>query len=109
MKEEQENSRQATQESAAGRTGTTAEKGGRIQGGVEAGANLEGLLYPERPCMSGLFLMTSSWVGSPTMAPGRLYCLQPKMEKLYTVSKKQDQDLTVAQIMNSLLPNSDLN
>ena len=31
-----------------------------------------------------------------------------KMEKLYTVSKKQDWELTVAQIMNSLLPNSDL-
>ena len=30
------------------------------------------------------------------------------MEKLYTVSKKQDQELTMAQIMNSLLPNSDL-
>ena len=30
------------------------------------------------------------------------------MEKLYTVSKKQDWELTVAQIMNSLLPNSDL-
>ena len=29
------------------------------------------------------------------------------MEKLYTVNKKQDQELTVAQIMNSLLPNSD--
>ena len=27
---------------------------------------------------------------------------------LYTVSKKQDWELTVAQIMNSLLPNSDL-
>ena len=38
-----------------------------------------------------------------------LYSLQPKMEKLYTVSKKQDQEMTVAQIMNSLLPNSDLN
>ena len=32
----------------------------------------------------------------------------PKMEKLYTVRKKQDQELTVAQTMNSLLPNSDL-
>ena len=32
-----------------------------------------------------------------------------KMEMLYTVSKKQDWELTVAQIMNSLLPNSDLN
>ena len=32
------------------------------------------------------------------------------MEKLYTDShKKQDQEWTVAQIMNSLLPNSDLN
>jgi len=30
------------------------------------------------------------------------------MEKLYTVNKKQDQELTVAQTMNSLLPNSDL-
>ena len=39
-----------------------------------------------------------------------LYSLQPKMEKLYTVSnKKKDRELTVAQIMNSLLPNSDLN
>ena len=35
--------------------------------------------------------------------------MQPKMEKLYTVSKKQDRELTVAQIMNSLLANSDLN
>ena len=39
---EQENSRQATQESAGGRTRTTAEKVGRTQGGVEAEANLEG-------------------------------------------------------------------
>ena len=37
-----------------------------------------------------------------------LYSLQPKMEKLYS-QQKQDQELTVAQIMNSLLPNSDLN
>ena len=35
--------------------------------------------------------------------------LQPKMEKLYLYSQhKQDQELTMAQIMNSLLPNSDL-
>ena len=34
-----------------------------------------------------------------------------KMKKLYTVSKKKKKDweLTVAQIMNPLLPNSDLN
>ena len=38
-----------------------------------------------------------------------LYSLQPKMEKLYTVSKNKTRSLTVAQIMNSLLPNSDLN
>ena len=50
-------------------------KGWRIQGGVEAGANLEGPLYPERPCVSGLFFMTSSWVGSPTMAPSRICCI----------------------------------
>ena len=31
------------------------------------------------------------------------------MEKLYNSQQKQDQELTVAQIMNSLLPNSDLN
>ena len=29
------------------------------------------------------------------------------MDKLYTVSKKQDRELTMAQIMNSLLLNSD--
>ena len=44
MKEEQESSWQATQESAAGQMRTTAEKGGRIQGEVEAEANLEGPL-----------------------------------------------------------------
>ena len=37
-----------------------------------------------------------------------LYSLQPKMENLYTVSKKIRLG-TVAQIMNCLLPNSDLN
>ena len=34
--------------------------------------------------------------------------MQPKLEKLYTISRKQDQELTLAQIMNSLLQNSDL-
>ena len=38
-----------------------------------------------------------------------LYSLQPKIEKLYTVSKKQDLELTVAQIISSLLQNSGLN
>ena len=36
-----------------------------------------------------------------------LYSLQPKMEKLHTISKKKDQKMTVAQIMNSWLQNSD--
>ena len=36
-----------------------------------------------------------------------LYSLQTKMEKLYS-QPKQDRELTMAQIMNSLLPNSDL-
>ena len=31
-----------------------------------------------------------------------------KMEKFYTVRKKKDWELTVAQTANSLLPNSDL-
>ena len=38
-----------------------------------------------------------------------LYSLQPKMEKLYTVSKNKTRSWLVAQIINSLLPNSDLN
>ena len=44
-------------------------KGGRIQGGVEAEANLEDPLYPGQPCLSGFFLMTSSWMGSRTALP----------------------------------------
>ena len=48
-----------------------------------------------------------------TLKSNWLCSLQPKMEKLYIVknkqTNKQDQELTVAQIMNSLLPNSDLN
>ena len=43
-----------------------------------------------------------------TLKSDWLYSLQPKMEKLYS-QQKQDQELTVAQIMNSLLSNSDLN
>ena len=39
-----------------------------------------------------------------------LYPLQPKVEKLtFSSQQKQDWELTVAQIMNSLFPNSDLN
>ena len=42
-----------------------------------------------------------------TLKSDWLYSFQPKMETFYTVSKTQE--LTVAQIMSSLLPNSDLN
>ena len=45
-------------------------KGERIQGGVEAEANVEGPLYPEWPCVSGIFFMTSSWMVSPIVGPG---------------------------------------
>ena len=37
------------------------------------------------------------------------YILCSQRWRNYTVSKKQDRELTIAQIMNSLLPNSDLN
>ena len=52
----------------------------------------------------------TSW---PAPKPDSAYALQPKLEKLYTVSKKKkkkkDWELTVARIMNSLLSNSDFN
>ena len=44
-----------------------------------------------------------------TPKSGCLYSLQTKMEKLYNSHQKQDWELTMAQIMNSLLLNSDLN
>ena len=44
----------------------------------------------------------------PTPKSDWLYSLQPKMEKLYTISKNTTRSW-LAQIMNSLLPNSDLN
>ena len=44
----------------------------------------------------------------PTPKSDRLYSLQPKMEKLYTVSKNKT-GRWLAQIMNSLLQNSGLN
>ena len=45
----------------------------RIQGGVEAKAKLEDVLYPGRPCLSGFFLMTSSWMGSWMDLPVRYF------------------------------------
>ena len=44
-----------------------------------------------------------------TLKSDWLYSLQPKIEKLYTVSKNKTGSWLVAQIMNSLLPNSDFN
>ena len=44
----------------------------------------------------------------PILKADWLYSLQPKMEKPYTVSKNKTRSWTVAQTMNSLLPNSDL-
>ena len=53
-------------------------KGGRIQGWVEAEANLEDPLYPGRPCLSSIFFMTSSWAESPIISPGnRSFFLLP--------------------------------
>ena len=38
-----------------------------------------------------------------------IYSLAAKNEEALYYQQKQDRELTVAQIMNSLLPNSDLN
>ena len=44
-----------------------------------------------------------------TLKSKRLCSLQPKKEESLYSQQKQDWELTVAHIMNSLLPNSDLN
>ena len=72
MKEEQESSRQATQESAAGRTRTTAEKGGGYRVGKRPRPTWR-VPYPRRPCLSGFFLVTSSWMGSQTALPAQYF------------------------------------
>ena len=71
MKEEQESSWQATQESATGRT-RTAEKGGGYRVGQRPRPTWR-VLYPIRPCLSGFFLMTSSWMGSRTALPAQYF------------------------------------
>ena len=50
-----------------------------------------------------------TWTSPDGQHQNQIDYIFAKMEKSYTVSKKQDQELTVAQIMSSLLPNSDLN
>ena len=72
MKEEQKSSWQATQESAAGRTRTTAEKGGGYRVGYRLRPTWR-VPYPRRPCLSGFFLVTSSWMGSRTALPARYF------------------------------------
>ena len=61
-----------------------------------------------------LYMDITRW---PTPKSGWLYSLHPRMEKLYAFSTKKEKnknkkihwELTVAQITNSLLPNSDIN
>ena len=72
VKEEQESSRQATQESIAGQTRTTAEKGGGYRVGQRSRPTRR-VPYPRRPCLSGIFLVTSSWMGSRTVLPARYF------------------------------------
>ena len=50
-----------------------------------------------------------TWASTDDQHWNRIDFFAAKVEKLYTISKKQDQELTVAHIMNSLLPNSDWN
>ena len=51
---------------------TNSRKGGRIQGGVEARPTWR-VPYPRRPCLSGFFLVTSSWMGSRTALPAQYF------------------------------------
>ena len=66
-------------------------------------------IYQEKTCSTEFALDQRELHGHPQMVNIEIrliiYSLQVKTEKLYTVSKNK----TVAQIMNSLLPNSDLN
>ena len=97
MKEEQESSWQATQESAAGQTRTKAEKGGGYRVGRGRGQPggsfiLDGLAcqvfssLPRhgwglwRPCLPGIFFMTSSWAGPPITAPSRIEPRSPTLQ-----------------------------
>ena len=72
-------------------------------------------VFTKRIHYSNTFLQQhKKWLYTWTSQDGQywnhwLYSLQLKMENLYTVRKKQGQELTVAHIMNFLLSNSDLN
>ena len=48
-----------------------------------------------------------TWTSPDGQHQNQIDFFAAKVEKLYTISKKQDQELTVAHIMSSLLPNSD--
>ena len=72
--------------------------------GQTRGGDLGGVVYREH-AQYPVFAPGSSKV---TVGCGFPYFLHFKSEFLYS-QQKQDLELTVAQIMNSLLPNSDLN
>ena len=73
MKEEQESFRQATQESAAGQTRTTAEIRGEDTGWGRGRGQPEGSLILDGLACQVFFLMTSSWMGSRTALPDRYF------------------------------------
>ena len=75
------------------RANNNSRKEGRIQGGVEAEANLEGPLYPGRPCLSGFFLMTSSWMGSWMALPVRYFLPDLVMGGISHNGSQQDTNL----------------
>ena len=83
--------------------GVTGKFGFEVQN--EAGQRLSEFCQENALVIANTFFQQHKW----SVYTDWLYSLQPKMDNLYTVSKKQDRELTVAQIMNSLLPDSDLN
>ena len=70
MKEEQGSSRGQHKNLQQGKQ-EQQQKRGKDRGWGRGRGQPGGSLCPERPCVSGLLLMTLSWVGSPTAAPGR--------------------------------------
>ena len=85
--------------------------------GWDHGMNRASVSWNHSPSLTGGHLPSSSLFLSPlyTQIPGLLCVKLPPLiriakdgEALYR-QQKQDQELTVAQIMKSLLPNSDLN
>ena len=63
----------------------------------------------QRQCLKGLFYSKNVYCFSMSTKIRLIIFLAAKDGKAPCSQQKQDQELTVAQIMNSLLPNSDLN